>query len=438
MTKSNLEQCTQNKITKFDIIRIFDEWRWSQQDTRLDDEIYEFEISTYPFYKTYKLFKENKEELSVELAKKILFAHYLVYICDRQMDYRFVFKYGGYVIAQILEDYIKDFNWKSPSDYEDCFLEFIKKHTARIKKKNTNNDNNGIYSHYLKAAKPDNNLYKNLKKKYDSIKNDYEGEDKDNVVLFASRMTIIDYFCIFRSLENIEQFFNILENKTNIYSIAEGLYNITYKGVKNLSGKNEPNFVEIYKKYKQEIKAIDNKDISFEKKKYDSKRLWCVIRDYMYNPLFKKCFQKVVGKKNFLKLSKHESLEKIELPGDVWNNNLDFARCFWTNVDESAKKINSSKIIRKNYINYKDSWNGCLPIQFDITFNFVPRMCTIGNCNICPLAQFSKINEIKEFGNQWQEIVCHKQAGKYCTMALYATGIKHICKGESNCGLFKL
>lgn len=223
MTKSNLEQCTQNKITKFDIIRIFDEWRWSQQDTRLDDEIYEFEISTYPFYKTYKLFKENKEELSVELAKKILFAHYLVYICDRQMDYRFVFKYGGYVIAQILEDYIKDFNWKSPSDYEDCFLEFIKKHTARIKKKNTNNDNNGIYSHYLKAAKPDNNLYKNLKKKYDSIKNDYEGEDKDNVVLFASRMTIIDYFCIFRSLENIEQFFNILENKTNIYSIAEGL-----------------------------------------------------------------------------------------------------------------------------------------------------------------------------------------------------------------------
>ena len=32
---------------------------------------------------------------------------------------------------------------------------------------------------------------------------------------------------------------------------------------------------------------------------------------------------------------------------------LDFARCFWTNVDESAKKFNSSKIIRKNYINGK-------------------------------------------------------------------------------------
>ena len=78
-------------MTEFDIIKTLDDWRWLQER-----DIYKYEISTYSFDTDFNNCKNEEEKR--ELAINILLAHHLVYICDRQMDFRFIFYFGGYVI----------------------------------------------------------------------------------------------------------------------------------------------------------------------------------------------------------------------------------------------------------------------------------------------------------------------------------------------------
>ena len=78
-----------------------------------------------------------------------------------------------------------------------------------------------------------------------------------------------------------------------------------------------------------------------------------------------------------------------------------------------------------------NDWGDCLPIDFDITFNFVPRMCEEDKCDICPLAKYSEDKDKEKYIN-WQEKICQESnKGKLCPLALYACGIKHKC--DENC-----
>lgn len=398
-------------MTEFDIIKTLDDWRWLQER-----DIYKYEISTYSFDTDFNNCKNEEEKR--ELAINILLAHHLVYICDRQMDFRFIFYFGGYVISKIMEDYLLE----RPNNTIE-FREFINNHTYIYPNEVGATD----YTHYLKAGRPNNeNFMNDFLSKYDFL------NENDGYVVFASRMTINDYFCIFRTLKNYKKFIDAIENSKTVTELAENLFDCTYKGVKSqdsekkyISGKDESNFINIYDKYDVNI----DENAKFENKKFDSKRLWCVIRDYLYNPTFRECLEIIVGKKRLNELMK--TLSDIELPGDVWNNNPKFAKCVW---GESKQKFKSSREVRKRY--NKEEWGNCLPIHFDITFWFVPRMCSMDNCHFCPLAQFSKDPSIKDkFKKNWYENICHGTEGKYCTIALYATGIKHLCKGKGNCGL---
>lgn len=151
---------------KFNIIKTLDTWRWEQDEKGSGDKFYRFEIESYPFYDEYKNASE-KGIISKELAKKILFAHYLLYICDRQMDYRFIFKYGGYVVAKIMENFINEFTYE-PNIIKEAFMDFIDRYTYTLpKEKNGDVLSTAVYSHYLKAEEPENNkLRKDFKSKY--------------------------------------------------------------------------------------------------------------------------------------------------------------------------------------------------------------------------------------------------------------------------------
>ena len=220
-------------MSKFDIIKIFDEWRWKQ-----DADVYGYEIETYCF--DTKLNGKSEEERIV-IAKKILLTHYLLYICDRQMDYRSIFYYGGYVVSRIVEDFFNEFS--DGKVEEEKFKKFIENHTEPYPKVKGDNVN---YSHYLKVIAPNNDdLKRAFSKKYKKILG-----DKKDIAFFASRMTIIDYCCIFRTLNNYEQFIDTITKSSSILGLAENLFKCTYQGVKNVAGKEEIEFLTIYEKFR--------------------------------------------------------------------------------------------------------------------------------------------------------------------------------------------
>lgn len=77
------------------------------------------------------------------------------------------------------------------------------------------------------------------------------------------------------------------------------------------------------------------------------------------------------------------------------------------------------KIIRDIYNQLKnDEIKDFYPEQFDITFDFVPRMCNKKACNVCL------------FGEKGVEYICIPKKGKYCPVALVSYGYIAECEEE--------
>ena len=431
------------------------------------------------------------------------------------MDYRHIFKAGGYVISKLVEDYynlINNKEWKKTEDKKEKIKDLFK--ICRIKKddsfsyflcapiedKSSPQQKDKIFHYFLdreKIINPDGQIMvkqKNKdknneegtitqsKKKYDICFKE-ERKDIKYYALFSSRYMLQDIACMYKTLlylNNIFEYknenenenekikriitnktynglfsafleehsnciceYNDQKNKNNVSIIkedseglAEALFELTYQCIPQITSgdiKDNNIFESISEKLqKKEEKDKKDKNYTLEKNRHSLKRMWCIIRDFLVHPVFSECFKIIIDETNFVILNGKTEYAKIELPGDVWNNNSKFALCFWG--DNNATK--SSGFVRQMYDNRKDTdkWNGCLPIHFDITFNFVPRMCEEDKCDICPLAKDSKDDDIsKKYGNKWKESICPTK-DKYCTLALCATGIKHKCDGT--CKIF--
>lgn len=78
------------------------------------------------------------------------------------------------------------------------------------------------------------------------------------------------------------------------------------------------------------------------------------------------------------------------------------------------------KVIRELYNQLKNSKevNDFYPEQFDITFDFVPRMCNKKLCNVCL------------FGNNGVEKICIPTDDKYCPVALVSCDYIATCKRD--------
>lgn len=423
---------------KFQIIKTLEDWRWTQ-----DKEEYFFETSTYCFKNNINncFDKNNNNQLTEELAEKILLTHYLLYICDRQMDYRYIFKAGGYVISHMVEKYIKEcseleINWNNI--FKICKKEKSYFLCAPI----TDDNENEIYKYFKNKARIiDNNGESTTSKdKYELLFK--TKKDNQQYAIFSSRYMLQDIACMYKTLlylkENCDgSFKKLLKNNSNVIctydenkkinsekSLANALFELTYQGISKILAKDFEKCNSIEEILDAINKKIENhKKDSLEKSRYSLKRMWCIIRDFLRHPIFSKCFQLTINKtdKEFEEYIKN-NYHCIELPGDVWNNNSKFAECFWGKSDKNFK---SSKFAREKYKKNGENWKGCKPIDFDITFNFVPKMCEVDMCDICPLKENAKKDE-------WKNKLCHEQEGKLCPLALYSCGIKHKCKGD-NC-----
>lgn len=119
-------------------------------------------------------------------------------------------------------------------------------------------------------------------------------------------------------------------------------------------------------------------------------------------------------------------LDQLELPGDVWNEM--FSKNLIVPLAEKAEIPNLKArknyrpppvIARKIYEAIENQLNFVFyPEQFDISFDFAPRMCDNKMCNICP------------FGKNGSSHVCHGNKEKICSVLLVACGYQKQCTPE--------
>lgn len=397
---------------QFDIVNFLDKCRWS---TSVNSN--------------YGLINYFRNDLTNDLK---LLTHWISYITDRQMAFEQIWDIGGFVFSDMLYSYKN----------QDKALEILKpdsKNAYFVRK----NDIDFVFKSHALVSE-ENEILKRYNKKI--------GEE----VEFVSRFYPADYLCMFYTLHTLQEFnkdfieyiIALLQNVKNpsarnlIETLAYGLYILTYEGV-GQPNKSDLNYKEVLVKAKSRTKRIcdiinDSTKLEegvkeFYKKgtQYKIKRVWCSIRDYIKSNEFgeeyfkKELIKRKVDKKIIKNLFSNEAKRYFELPGDVWNNNSTFRNCILQNYkcDSKEETMSFNKLLRQIY-NKENIVEG-YPEQFDVTFDFVPRMCDRNNCDICP---FNTKNKIKN--------ICVKDSNKYCTVALVSCNYKCKCDPKG-CELLK-
>ncbi len=351
-------------------------------------------------YNFINFFKDNLANY-----EKIL-THWICYITDRQMPFEIVWDKGGYVFSELVYEY-SNYTKKSPEEI--------------------------LEEHYEK--------YQDKKGK-----ERFRFKSKTNNITFASRYVTNDYQSILQTLEILDKYevvVNEKKYKRNIIAfilylmqrfkgkddllirVACVLHLLTYQ----LDGKKS-NPIKIIEILKNEDK-FEKKLKEFKKTSTNGKkRLWCCIRDYkkgLYHEIFTNAIKEVVSDDSYadelIKRWNDLPMDQIELPGDVWNNSPLFRDNLFANVLDLTtipKSWNMPQVVRDIYNQLKDDEDikDFYPEQFDITFDFVPRMCNKKLCNVCL------------FGKNGVDLICIPTKDKYCPVALLSCGYIAKCKEE--------
>jgi len=357
------------KICK--VISWLDERRWNTEDN----------------YNFINFFRNNLTN-----CEKIL-THWICYITDRQMPFEVVWDKGGYVFSELVYEYKRC--KLLPQQILNAHYEKYKDNKSKERFRFKSSNNTTFASRYITGD-------------YQNILNTLEVLDhyERNIINF-----IVNIIRRFKDKEDL------------LIRIACGLHLLTYQ-------------LDSKKANPKETLRILNDDQEFEKKveffkrnaTLGKKRLWCCIRDYkkgLYHKVFNEAIREVSGTEASKLISIWDNLpmEQIELPGDVWNNSPLFKNNIFAkilDIDSIPKTWGMPEIIRDIYKQLKDSGeiNNFYPEQFDVTFDFVPRMCSKKLCDVCP------------FGQKGVELLCIPSEGKYCPVALLSCGYATKCVGE--------
>ena len=413
-----------DKLDKiFEIVSFYDDCRWARKEN-------------------YNLINFYKDGLDDDTK---LLTHWLCYIADRQMGYERIWDIGGFVFSELAD------NFKKVATPEGLFpllnpnleISFIRKDEIDPKRKKE------PYSFTGKISP--NKL----------IADNYPDDIENDRVVFKSRYLPSDYYNIRYTLDLLYEYEKSLscfiakayhthkkDKDRLIQRILFSLYLLTYYYEEN----GQPSYENIKKQNiniknrTKNVKAILNSSDLFQDKFNDfvkvkifqQKRAWCSLRDFLKSPEFKGYFKNAMINSKYLteyeidELLSDNMLHQLELPGDVWNNNSKFRKCVFKDTDYANKTENFNILLRK----YHDANPGmqAYPEQFDITFDFVPRMCDNNNCEICPIGYLANNkNKGKDF-----EKTCINNKNKYCPVALVGCGYKINCYEKKDCILCKV
>ena len=404
---------------KFQVIKFFDDCRWNKENNN---------------YGTINYAHDNLTE-----DQKLL-THWLCYITDRQMSFEMIWDVGGFVFSDMVKAYQDNGAKVLEINGENSFF--------------VNNKEKGDNDYCFRSNKTagQNNILKNY------------GYRADTQVTFVSRFYSSDYMAMLYTLKTLESYDRsfakyigeiikkVIEATQDytaedlIRGIVYGFYLLSYDQIgqpkkeelQNISRDITRN--DLPKDSKTFVKDANHFfDVN---KRYENKRVWCCIRDYIKSMEFGECFRKALNEKGvdnciIDKIFSDEAKKCLELPGDVWNNNSKFRNCMisdsemnelekLSNKEKNEKRLN--KLLRTLYEKKETS---VYPEQFDVTFSFVPRMCAQNRCDVCPLGALKSEN-----ANKITKL-CVNNTSKYCTIAMMCCGYKCNCQGD-DCELRKL
>jgi hypothetical protein len=331
-----------------------------------------------------------------------IFTHWISYITDRQMPFEIVWDKGGYVFSEIVYEYSN--NNYSPESLLNNHYEIYKDKNDFKKYRFKSTDNQYFASRYVSHD------YQNILQTLEILFDEKYGK---NIIKF-----IIDIILNFKGESDL------------LIKVACALHLLTYQLEKKKAIPHK--IIEILDSKKEFNKKIEE----FKRTAtIGKKRLWCCIRDYkkgIYNNIFNEAIKDNYrfDAQELITIWNNFPMSDIELPGDVWNNSPLFrAKLFANiiNIDEVPDSWGMPKIIRKIYDQFKDSENieFFYPEQFDITFDFVPRMCNKKLCDICI------------FGPNGAGSICIPSSDKYCPVSLVSCGYKTKCTGNTEDCLIK-
>lgn len=361
-----------------------------------------------------------------------LLTHWICYITDRRTQFRRIWDVGGFIFSQLVQEIKKqkDLELMNPNDSEKSY--FIKK------------DNNR-YAFRSKVKVGKNSIL--LK----------EGIEENDFPEFLSRYYPADFKSILSTFDILKdkrfsinftryiiQALNLLTSEKDLIpKLLFALYLLTYYDIGKPSSTDLSDFktlLEIVNKRTENVKKIlfdlelfKEEFNKFKKKKiiFNQKRAWCALRDYIKSPEFKRYFFISLtheGYNDFEFLKSESILNQLELPGDVWNNSPKFKDCVFQSTPYHNSNMKSPELLRIIY--NEDKVEKGYPEIFDITFDFVPRMCEVNNCSICPYGLLR--NKAFNFEN-----ICINNPKKYCPVVLVCCNYKIKCVGKK-CELLEL
>jgi hypothetical protein len=349
----------------------------------------------------------NFSEEDLTNCEKI-FTHWICYIMNRQMPFEIIWDKGGYVFSELVREYSRNIR-KSPGEIiNEYYGEYEENGKKKIGFRSLKNPKYNFSSRYHTTDKE--HIFQTLEI-LDKYKVKINGKEYNrNIVAFI--------------LHFVERF---KEKEDLLIRVACALHLLTYQLYGNKS--NPDRIIEILKndkKFEEQLKKF--KKTSTKGKK----RLWCCVRDYkkgLYYEIFIEAIKEVVDDKKYanelIEIWKSLPMDQIELPGDVWNNNPLFKNNLFADVLDLKtipKTWKMPQIVRDIYNQLKDNEEieDFYPEQFDITFDFVPRMCSKKLCDVCL------------FGKNGVDKICIPTKDKYCPVALLSCGYIIECEGE-NC-----
>jgi len=410
----------------FEIVSFYDECRWSRKEN----------YNLINFFDT----KKRNEKSNLDDDTKLL-THWLCYISDRQMGFERIWDVGGFVFSELAD------NFKKVDTKEGLFsLLDPKSGCSFIRKDENKPQKDGEKETYSFIGKKHPN---------ELIVENYPNDIENEKVVFKSRYLPSDYYNIRYTFDLLFEYENNLtcfiaqayhdckkDKNRLIQKILFSLYLLTYYYEAN----GQPSYetikeqgINISNRTKKVKEILSNRE-KFEKefnvfvktKIFQQKRAWCSLRDFLKSPEFNNFFVNSMINKKYLtetelnELLSDEMLHKLELPGDVWNNNSKFRKSVFKGTDYTDRKDSFNVLIREYY--EKRCGMKAYPEQFDITFDFVPRMCDKNNCDICPIGYLS------DGGNDFDK-VCINDKDRYCPVTLVGCGYKNMCTGHEECKL---
>jgi len=345
--------------------------------------------------------------------KKVL-VHWLSYITDRQMPFEKIWTDGGIVFSGIIDEYARGHEYNKLEIFVEKDIE------EKIK----------------------------FRYKENTFASRFVSTDLKSILLTLKILS--DQVYGRNILSYINQTFNqynhlVEKNQSvganNVNYIAFILYLLSYRFIGNnkpSEGKKEIRdyFDEVNSYYKLLINTLNSQDAFnreyriFIKARFESKkRVWCCIRDYLKSKEFHKYFVSALEgmENNSILMSVVEDKCEhyhLELPGDVWNMNP----AFNDNLVKANLKITSKNFAKELRKTLRAPY---YPELFDLTFDFVPRMCAnpaniINGC-MC---------QICIFGKSGMKIYCHADSSKACPILMISCGYNVACD-KNKCPVFE-